>query len=297
MLRERAEGELAGGPWRVRAYLQFQKRRMTRILAPCYAAMVFAVLVGAPDIRQHFLAYFGHVANFHMAQMEQWPSGTAHFWTLAIQMQFYLLWPLVVFGLPRRMLGPVLAGCVVMAPLSRVWIEGNFPQIYHSEAITLTALDYFGVGALLAFALERGMRPGDGRLRAVAGLAFVGYALLYGFDQAGHPVAGLHFIQQTLVSVVFAGLISATLAGFGGTLGKVLDHPAIQHVGRISFGLYLFHAPLPLLLGWVLPWLWHPFFGGPWLVLRLVVFWLASWATAYGCYRYLEHQPVRVKAA
>ena len=296
LLRERAAGEHLGGAWRVRAYFYFQKRRMIRILIPCYAAMVFAVLVGAPDIRQHLLAYFGHVANFHMAFMEQWPSGTAHYWTLAIQMQFYLLWPLVVFGVPRRMLVPVFLGWVVLAPLSRMWIAVEFPQIHHSEAITLTALDYFGVGALLALAVERGMVLGDGRLRGCAWLAFGGYLLLYGCNEVGRPIAGLCFIQQTLVSVVFAGLISATMAGFRGVLGKILDHPVIQHVGRISFGLYLFHAPMPLLLGWILPWLWQPFFSGPWLMLRILVYGLASWGAAFGCHRYLEHRSFREKS-
>jgi peptidoglycan/LPS O-acetylase OafA/YrhL len=137
---------------------------------------------------------------------------------------------------------------------------------------------------------------GDGRLRGCAWLAFGGYLLLYGCNEVGRPIAGLCFIQQTLVSVVFAGLISATLAGFRGVLGKILDHPVIQHVGRISFGLYLFHAPMPLLLGWILPWLWHPFFSGPWLMLRILVFGLASWGAAFGCHRYLEHRSFREKS-
>jgi peptidoglycan/LPS O-acetylase OafA/YrhL len=135
------------------------------------------------------------------------------------------------------------------------------------------------------------MQVGDVRLKRGAWLAFGGYAVLYVFNELKQPVEGFCYIQQTLVSVVFAGLISATLAGFGGWLGKILDHPAVQHVGRLSFGLYLFHTPVPLFLGWVLPWLWFPFFSGPWLVARLLVFALTSWGIAWLCWRYLEHRP------
>ena len=292
LLRERAAGEANGGKWRTKTYLHFQKRRMLRLLVPCYAAMIFAILVGAPDIRANWLAYFGHWSNLHMAFLEHWPSGTAHYWTLALQIQFYLMWPMVIFLVPQRLLTGALLLCVMLAPLSRFLIARFYPEIHHSEAITSTALDYFGVGALLALAMSRGMIAGDKRLGLIAKIAFAGYAVLYIFNQMDRPILGLSYIQQTLVSVAFAGLISASLAGFNGIVGKTLDHPAVQHIGRLSFGLYLFHTPAPLFLGWVLPWLWFPFFTGPWLGVRLVAFALTSWGLAYLCWRYLEKSPL-----
>jgi peptidoglycan/LPS O-acetylase OafA/YrhL len=292
LLREREAGEVSNENWRAPTYLRFQKRRMLRILIPCYAAMVFALLVGAPDIRAHWLAYFGHWSNLHMAFLEHWPSGTAHYWTLALQIQFYLTWPLVIFLVPRRLLTGALLLSVMLAPLSRFLIARFYPEIHHSEAITLTALDYFGVGALLALALSRGMTAGDKRLGLIAKIAFASYVALYVFNEIDRPVPGLRYFQQTLISVAFAGLISATLAGFNGRIGKTLDHPVVQHVGRLSFGLYLFHTPVPLLIGWVLPWLWFPFFSGPWLAVRLAAFALTSWGIAYLCWRYLEKFPL-----
>ena len=288
LLRERAAGECGGGHWRMRAYRGFQRRRLARILAPCYVAMGFAMVVGASDIQSHPLAYFGHVANFHMAWMQGWPSGTAHYWTLAIQMQFYFFWPLMVFLAPRRSLGWVFAFWAALAPLSRMVIEHGFPAIHHGEAITTSAFDYFGIGALLAFAFERRIQPGDARIARLAWLAFAGYVTLYALNVAGRPVAGLHHFQQTLLAVVFAGLISATLAGFSGGLGRALDHPAVQHIGRLSYGFYLFHTPAPLFLGKLLPQLWDPVFDGPWLGFRLAMFALVAWGLAWLCWRWLE---------
>jgi len=102
-------------------------------------------------------------------------------------------------------------------------------------------------------------------------------------------VEGLRHIQQTLVAIAFVGLISATLHGIGGMPGKVLEHPAVQYIGKLSFGLYLFHTPVPMFLGWVLPFLWGPFFTGYWQILRLGVFALTAWGFAWLCWRYLEH--------
>lgn len=288
LLDQRAAGELGGEGWRAAAYQSFQRRRLARILAPCYLAMCFATVVGAPDIRSHPLVYFGHVANFHMAWLADWPSGTAHFWTLAIQMQFYLVWPLVVFWVPKRALGWVFAACIVLAPVARLAIEQWLPGIHHSEAVSLTALDYLGAGSLLAWALQRGMVVGDRRFTRVAMLTAVGYVTLYVRNQAGFSCGGLGYIQQTLLAVAFAGLISATLAGFNGVLAELLDHPAVQRVGALSYGLYLFHAPVPLLVGKVLPFLWWPVFDGPLLAVRLLVFAITSWGVAQLCWRWLE---------
>jgi peptidoglycan/LPS O-acetylase OafA/YrhL len=290
LLRERALGEAGGDSWRWKEYLHFQKRRMLRILVPCYAAMLFAIAVGARDIREHAWMYFAHVSNFHMAGMSGWPSGTAHYWTLAIQMQFYLVWPLVVFFTPRRALAGVFFACVALAPLSRWWIEQRFPEIQHVGTITTTALDYFGVGALLALAMERGMAAGNARLKWAAWVAFGIYAWLYVQQEIGAPVPGLKYLQQTVVSVVFAGLISGTLVGFRGWIGRLLDHPVVQEIGRLSFGLYLFHTPVPLFLGWVLPHLWGPFFVGPWQGLRIAAFALTAWGLAILCRKFLEER-------
>ncbi len=290
LLRERMSAEKAGA-WRARAYLNFQKRRMMRILVPCYAAMLFAVAVGAPDIRAHWPAYFGHWSNFHMAGLERWPSGTAHYWTLAMQVQFYLTWPVLVFLVPLRFLTTTFMAVAALAPLSRFVMGQWFPEIHHGEAITTCALDYFGIGALLALAMERGLAAGDRRLKVAAWIAFGGYVTLYLAEETGMDAGGARYFQQTLVSVAFAGLISATLAGFGGICGRVLDHPAVQQVGKLSFGLYLFHTPVPLFLGQVLPQLWGPFFEGGWQLVRVVVFSLTAWGLAWLCRRWLETEP------
>lgn len=296
LLRDRMTGEQTSGPWIREKYHDFMKRRMTRILIPCYAAMVFAILVGAADIRHHALAYFGHVSNFHMAFMKDWPSGTAHYWTLGLQMQFYLIWPLLVYLTPSRWLLTAFIVCVALAPLSRMVIFYQFPQIYHSEAITTSSLDYFAVGALLALAMQRGMLAGDRRLKWGSLIAFVGYVVLYSLNESGHPITGFCYIQQTLLAVAFMGLISSTMAGFKGWIGKLLDHRSVQHIGRLSYGLYLFHTPAPLFLGWILPQLWDPFFSGPWVAVRLVAFALTSWGLAYLCWKFLEQSGPRQQA-
>ncbi len=292
LLRDRDAGEKLHKPWRRMAVRHFLKRRAIRLLLPCYVAMLFGWACAAPDLRAHLWVYLAQLANFHIAFSPAWPSGTAHYWTLAIQIQFFLLWPLVIFYLPRKLLGPAMLAVVAMAPLTR-WAALNFfPQLYHPGAFSTSAGDYLGMGSLLALAMEKGMPEGDRRLAQAAWVAFACYLVLYCFDESGHPIAGVRHVQQTFLSVVFAGLISATLRGFTGPLARILDNPVVQHLGRISYGLYLFHTTVPLAVGKVLPWLWWAD-GPPALMtaLRILVFALGSWAAAWLCLRYLE-QPL-----
>lgn len=295
LLRERDRGDSSAERWRSRAFKDFQTRRALRILIPCYVAMLFGLLVGAPDLRSHPLWYFTHLVNFHIAYLPEWPSGTSHYWTLAIQQQFYLCWPLLIFLAPRRWLGPLMIGIALIAPLSRFVLGQYFPEVIHPGAITSSALDYLAIGSLLALLLARGIAPTDRRIRLAAWICLPLYLILYVSDESGHSIPVLRHFQQTFLSISIVGLIAATLAGLPAPLGRVLNHSSLQHIGKISYGLYLFHTTVPLAIGFLLPFLWPPGSGNGMLVLRLLVFALSSWGIAWLSWRYLEQPLARIK--
>jgi peptidoglycan/LPS O-acetylase OafA/YrhL len=227
-----------------------------------------------------------------MAYMQDWPSGTAHYWTLAIQVQFYLLWPLLVFWLPRRSLPLVFFAAILVGGMFRAGWQELDPAVRHVQALTPTALDYFGAGALLGWldlnraggvaACQRWLRPASVVLLSAYTAIYIPQEML------GVRVPWIGNCQQSLLALGFAALIGTTLGGFRGPLGWLLDHRWVQKVGALSFGLYLFHSCVPLLLGWLLPQLWWPIFEGPLLALRMLVFLAVSWGLAMASHRWLE---------
>lgn len=287
LLREQDRGLDSGEGWKLRAFGNFQRQRALRILVPCYAAMLFGMLVGAPDLLAHPIVYFAHLSNFHIAMLPEWPWGTSHYWTLAIQQQFYLFWPLLIFSVPRRWLTATLVAMVLIAPVSRALFELRFPAIHEPGAITPCAFDYLGCGSLLALFMHRGMKTDDRRLRIAAWLCFAAYVTLYTMAACGHPVPGLRFLQQTFLSVAMAGLIAATLQGLRGPLGRLLEHPALQHVAKISYSLYLFHNLVPMALGYLAPILWK-IDGSLGTGTRLLAFALVSWGISWLSWRFIE---------
>lgn len=297
LLRERDRGEASGAAWKAAGMKNFQIRRGLRILTPYYAAVALAWLLDVPGFRSAVGWYLLQLSNIHMA-MTGWPDSTAHFWSLAVQHQFYVLWPFVIWWVPKRWLAPVLIAFAAVAPVARVIDTHLTDRFVLPDLLSWTACDYLGLGALLALGVHRGMSFSDVRLRRAAWIGFAAYVGIYSFNEAGHPLPVLKFVQQTFLSVACCGLVAAASQGFRGWLGAVLDHPAIQHLGRLSYGLYLFHNLAPRVCGLVLPQLWkYPFFEhGVGFAIRIAAFSLVAWGLAWVCWRLLEVPAQGVKA-
>lgn len=293
LLRERDRSEARGGAWKMKALRIYQIRRGLRILAPYYAALALALLVMAPDVWAAPLWYVFHVSNIHMAFLPDWPSGTNHFWSLSMQQQFYLIWPFVIWFLPRKSLLWFILAWSAIGPLTRMNHDTFAEWCARPEVLTWASLDYFGIGALLALAVHRGMKLESAGLRWMAGLAGVAYLAFFTAHAMGWPTFGLRSLQQTLLAISLCGVIAAGSVGFSGILGKILQTPFLQKVGALSYGIYLYHNLAPLLAGKLLWFLWGPSFQAPvWDWVRILSFAAFTWLLAIASWKWIE-QPLQ----
>lgn len=299
LLRERDRSEALGRPWKAAALKTYQIRRGLRILAPYYAALALAWIVRAPDVTgSGWPWYVFHVSNLHMAMLGYWPSGTNHFWSLAVQQQFYLIWPFVIWFLPRRWLVLVLLGFTALAPLSRVF-HGFFQGwVDWPELLTWSSFDYFGIGALFALAVHRGMSLESPGLRWLAGIGLAGYLGIFGAHALGWPTFGLRAVQQSLLSIAWCGFIAMAQVGFTGWPQRILEHPGIQRIGQLSYGLYLFHNLAPLVTGKLFWFLWNGSFEkGAGALLIILLNAAIAWGLTLASWRWIEQplQGIRAK--
>jgi peptidoglycan/LPS O-acetylase OafA/YrhL len=289
LLRERERSDGAGKPWRTRALRVYHIRRGLRILAPYYAALAIAFILGAKDLWAAPLWYLLHVSNLHMATLADWPDGTNHFWSLAMQQQFYLVWPFVIWFLPRRALAWAMLLFTAIGPATR-WFHDDLARWFaRPDVLTPACFDYFGAGGLLALAAHRGMRLESPALRSLSVIAFAGYLTIYGLNAAGHPTPGFRSFQQTFLAVALCGFIAAAAVGFPGLVGKALLLPWLQRIGALSYGVYLFHNIAPLVAGKPFWFLWGPAFQGLiWDLLRMTLFAAVTWLLALASWRWIE---------
>lgn len=297
LLRERDRGEAGGVAWRGEMMWVYQVRRGLRILAPYYVALLVAWLVRAPDMLVAWPWYVAHVSNIHMAFLEVWPSGTGHFWSLSMQQQFYLIWPLVIWCLPRCMILPAVCVFAAVGPIARYFNDHMLVWCVRPEVLTISCLDYFGVGALLAIAQRHGMSLSGTGLRWVSTLGFVGYLVIFTSHALGGPVFGLRFLQQTLLAIGLCGFIGSGVIGFRGALGKFLEWPQLLRIGQLSYGIYLFHNLAPMIAGKIMPFLWNGWFeSGVPSLLRMAVFAMITWGMALASWRWIESPMQNMRA-
>jgi len=300
LLRERVRSEAGGGPWKAQALKIYQIRRGLRILAPYYAALLLAVIVGAPDVLPALGWYLFHLSNIHIATLGYWPVGTNHFWSLAIQQQFYLVWPLVIWLLPRKCLAWAIVAFSVIGPVARMFHDDLLPWFVWPQVLTWASFDYFGIGGLLALAVHRGMALDSRGLRWLSLAALAGYIGIFGAHALDWPTYGLRPFQQTLLAVAICGCIAMGSVGFTGWLKIVLEHPAIQRIGKLSYGVYLFHNLAPLIAGKLFWFLWaDPFRNWGGVILNFIAFAALTWGLALASWRWIELplQEVRAKVA
>lgn len=297
------------GEWREHGRInlgRFWLGRARRLLAALFFLIVAVLAVAVlfmPDevasLREDALAAAGYVTNWylifdHQPYFESFgrPSLLRHLWSLAVEEQYYIVWPLLLAGglkliRPRLTLAATLAGAAASATLMAVLYhpDGDHSRIYYGT-------DTRAVGLLIGSALAFVWAPG--RLPALAGRARV-----WGLEAAGclaiASLIWLHlwlndsrpFLYQagfTLVDVASA-LAIAVVAHPQARLGRLFGSAPLRWVGLRSYSLYLWHWPVFMLTR---PHLDVPFDGLPLLALRFGV----TFALAEVSYRFVE-TPIR----
>jgi peptidoglycan/LPS O-acetylase OafA/YrhL len=227
---------------------RFYMRRILRIWPLYFAVLALGVVLAHTVKTQHFAWYYAtgfffFVGNWVMAAFGRTESICVPMWTVSIEEQFYLLWPLLMKLLKRRGMAPAavvvfLAATVSQSAIVLAGVKGGY--IYYGSISRCTAL---ALGVLLALYSGR-LLPG----RAVgfsllgAGVASWIVASAWLVDQPGVPdqrmVAGRFLITLGAGAILLACLNSRN---------ALLRSGWIVRLGKISFGLYLLH-PTGILL-------------------------------------------------
>ncbi|WP_102110106.1 acyltransferase family protein [Oceaniglobus roseus] len=230
---------------------RFYERRARRILPALFLVMLcclpFAWAWMIPDRFEDFAKSFGSVplflSNFYflsqtgyfMPDAETQP--LLHTWSLAVEEQYYLLFPLLVALCARMGRGGVIAVFAVVAGLSLGLAEWGLA--HHPERtffFTGARLWELMAGSILAVALRSRPRPGNGMLAAFGLAAILAAVFLY---QPDTPFPGVAALLPVLGTV----LILACAAP-GGLVTRLLSWRPMVAVGLVSYSAYLWHQPV-----------------------------------------------------
>ena len=233
---------------------------------------------------QHFIPSFLYYENIQLQFdsvdyfADPNPSIYQHYWSLSVEEQFYLIWPIVLLLTWRAFKSVVNLRAVIVVATLASFSYGLYLTFTNPAAAYFNSFSRaweFGVGAILATVLSKKELP-FAKTISLAGLALIGTSMLL-IDQTSH-------FPGYLALVPALGTVLVIASNANGWLKSVYSWGPFQFLGDISYSLYLWHWPVVVILTY---WLAkHP--GNLQLLIALVLAVLLSWLTK----RFIE-DPIR----
>lgn len=234
---------------------QFYIRRFLRIIPLYYASIVVMLVFGPREVANSALWHFAYLSNFYAALPLHEAGITSHFWSLAVEEQFYFLWPWLILFVPWRILPAVMGIACVIGPVYRscgVVLGWNHAT---TQWLTPACLDTLGLGSLLAYLVIAGHLSQE-KLRkwAIRALLLGAPILIYAYSRpASHPF--LVIMGDVGCGLTFSCLIYFAAIGQNGYLGRILRWFPVVYLGKISYGIYIVHFFVPYLYrAFFMPW-------------------------------------------
>ena len=230
---------------------QFYIRRIIRI-SPLYFGVI-AALSFSKNFQQSLPYHLTYTSNIYMGVTGITVMAN-HFWSLCVEEQFYLFWPFLILFAQRKYLYKIMVVLILSSLASRIFcLLNGYP--WQTMYFLTSNLDCLSAGGILALVWRD--RPGEvacAKIIKIAGrLGWVALALMIMLSVAFPQSGGLGFksryiLQNSVFSLLFFAVVHRAAVGYPGLLGKFLNLAAVKYLGRISYGLYVFHPFVPNLL-------------------------------------------------
>ncbi len=228
---------------------RFYIRRTLRIFPAYYAFLAFSITIdlvrGDSRIRPLILPALAYLVNYYNAFHGHPITSVAHAWSLAVEEQFYLLWPLCFLFFARRGRPALVVGLGLLIGAVLVWrcvayfvLDLGSAYVYNAFD---TRFDNLAVGCLLAVLSERDWFAAvAARLATSPILTLVPIALLF-VSRILAPTAWHYGPGFTVDAVLIALWITQVLQLQHSLWWSWLEHPVTRYLGTISYPLYLYH--------------------------------------------------------
>lgn len=229
------------------ALKRFYFRRALRIFPIYYLTLFCLAALNVSNVRPIIIWHLAYLSNFLNVLHPTIIGSTGHLWTLSVEEQFYLVWPFVILLVPYKHLLKTILAVIGIGLCWKAAIAFTLGPSLAGGLLTPACLDSLAIGALLAF-IEydetlRVRREDFLRFFLTAGIAIV--CLQCAAYVLGHGIRLFWATSYLGVSLIFAWLVARAAQGFDGWRGRMLENRTLQFVGKISYGLYLFHFFMP----------------------------------------------------
>lgn len=219
----------------------FFARRAARIWPPYFLTLGFCWLAAGPlrlPMMQESLPWHAlFLSNIWYATHGSEPWALGHLWTLAVEEQFYLIWPFVILALPSRHFLKLCGALVSCTVLYRVCAFA-LGKVDEANALPFDSIDALAAGAALSFLSAEGWSAPRWLLWLSVPVGLAGSIMQIAFDLG-------NLVQWVVLEAALVLPLAAIVAvASKGQFLKILANRSLSGLGRISYGAYLFHLPV-----------------------------------------------------
>ncbi len=247
----RVRGEISdtgdGGAPLGRYYLA----RLLRTGPPFYLSLLLGAIFGIEEVRTNFFWLATFQVNNHIAWIGYWPSSISHYWSLAVQEQFYILWPLVVLLLPKRWFLSTMAAFIVFGLGFRIVCIMDSSSTLLRWVTLLGCIDSFAVGALVAYLAQAQILDKMWRsprllfaMPLIAGACFYLGRALMTLPENNVCLA----LTESVDAIFLAWILASSISGMSSRYARMLSWSPLVYLGKISYGIYVYHVFIIILV-------------------------------------------------
>lgn len=236
-------------------YASFVIRRMIRIIPIYYLVIIVALIINLGAVREIYPWLLTYTTNIYQSISNEHLSVFNHLWSLAVEEQFYLIWPILIIAFKPKYTLTIILCAILVSFGHRNYLyatEANWMSLSYS---TLSVSFSLAFGALVAFWSVYKPKIIEYLSKPLWILLLGLYMIVLFFLQYKFQLSWYDKVFAEIVFAVMASLIiiKAYQGTFSSVFKIILEHKWIIYLGKISYGLYLYHLFVPDLIEFIWP--------------------------------------------
>jgi len=226
----------------------FYIRRTLRIFPLYYLVLALLLAFNVGEIQSGALWHLTYTSNFYNLAHQGWQF-PSHFWSLAVEEQFYLVWPLIILAMPIKWLKQSIWFCFLLGLLLR-WGGALLGGIRMYSMIPFVNFDALAGGALIAYySAERVKKLFKTHIWIGLFVTWCSIWLMDNFQISTHT---LRAAQHTIMILLFIGIVASLATTKQLKFSSVVfGNSFIRYIGKISYGIYIIHMFAPKFWRWL----------------------------------------------